>query len=604
LQDAYNEAKNTVIQQRGEISIVRNKHDRSTREYERRLNVMRQLHAEEVSKQKIELEKTRKEKETAETSSRFLEHDLAQEIGRARQNRRPLPLRNTAETKPRTARTSPAVTPKKQVQQQFRDGFDDEDIMMLSPSKPKDRSKPSTPRAGPKRKRSTVDHSPSISFTLPLDESRNVLKPQESMDTGASDTVLEAVNRFGFKDDRFQFLWRALNRHPADSDDRFFDALARFKPTWGEGKHLGSLLMDAVDAIPASVDSKDFIQKFFHAVADLWCRCEAHEYFEPVPILVDFFQFMLAHEPSSTVGNIAERLIPAIMATVDKTAIPIAKANNPIYAKELESPRYASIRKHVNNWDCLSLLHDVALNCQFSEKNLVAFWKCMQHDFMLVMLMKAQPLEENILALRILATSSLEASFGAILSYHNPEQQVKQETALLDRLSTMLLEQTDPHSDRSSASPLDVADLRIEVLNVLSTFALSPYGGEALARHRFSIGRLIRFLDLQIDSLYAYNLPTHMQTSHLVNKTMRLIHHLALMYPNIVDLRQKIMTVPGGNHKFLVALTRLAFSENMVMEAGIEEEVIEIAHGLLDEFLSPEEGEALLKVFSTGKSAG
>ena len=46
-----------------------------------------------------------------------------------------------------------------------------------------------------------------------------------------------------------------------------------------------------------------------------------------------------------------------------------------------------------------------------------------------------------------------------------------------------------------------------------------------------------------------------------------------------------------------MAFTRLAFSDALVLEEGIEEEVVDAAHQLLDEYLTPEEGVALLEVF-------
>lgn len=46
-----------------------------------------------------------------------------------------------------------------------------------------------------------------------------------------------------------------------------------------------------------------------------------------------------------------------------------------------------------------------------------------------------------------------------------------------------------------------------------------------------------------------------------------------------------------------MAFTRLAFSDALVLEEGIEEEVVDAAHQLLDEYLTPEEGVALLKAF-------
>jgi hypothetical protein len=84
-----------------------------------------------------------------------------------------------------------------------------------------------------------------------------------------------------------------------------------------------------------------------------------------------------------------------------------------------------------------------------------------------------------------------------------------------------------------------------------------------------------------------------------INTTMKLIHHLKTSNPD-VDMKAKLSVIPGGHHKYLVALTRLAFSERLVLEEGIEKDVVDAAYAILDQGLTPEEGEGLLQVFSTG----
>lgn len=66
-------------------------------------------------------------------------------------------------------------------------------------------------------------------------------------------------------------------------------------------------------------------------------------------------------------------------------------------------------------------------------------------------------------------------------------------------------------------------------------------------------------------------------------------------------MHAKLAVIPGGVHKHLVVLTRLAFSEGLVLEAGIEDDVVECAHRLLEESVTPEEGEALLRCFEGGR---
>jgi hypothetical protein len=70
-------------------------------------------------------------------------------------------------------------------------------------------------------------------------------------------------------------------------------------------------------------------------------------------------------------------------------------------------------------------------------------------------------------------------------------------------------------------------------------------------------------------------------------------------YSDTFEVVPKLHAVHGGYHKFLVSLTRVAFSEQMVFEAGIEDEVAEAAHGILDNVLGPEDGEAIMSAIET-----
>lgn len=130
------------------------------KDYERRMSELQQRHTDELARQKVELEISRRDREKVETSNRFLEHDLAQEAERARNARRTLKDRHGNATQARP-QPSPLTTPKKTKSLPFRDGFNDDEVVMISPSKGKDRSKPSTPSAGAKRKRGSVQRSPS-----------------------------------------------------------------------------------------------------------------------------------------------------------------------------------------------------------------------------------------------------------------------------------------------------------------------------------------------------------------------------------------------------------------------------------------------------------
>ena len=65
---------------------------------------------------------------------------------------------------------------------------------------------------------------------------------------------------------------------------------------------------------------------------------------------------------------------------------------------------------------------------------------------------------------------------------------------------------------------------------------------------------------------------------------------------------EHVCPVPVLSASASIALTRIAFCESIVLERGIEPAVSDAAHALLDEFLSPFEGEQLLLMYPTADS--
>ena len=64
-------------------------------------------------------------------------------------------------------------------------------------------------------------------------------------------------------------------------------------------------------------------------------------------------------------------------------------------------------------------------------------------------------------------------------------------------------------------------------------------------------------------------------------------------------MQEKLRVHPGGAYKYLIVLTRLAFSEPIFYERGIEEDVVDCAHQMLEDSVTPEEGEALFEAYSS-----
>lgn len=62
------------------------------------------------------------------------------------------------------------------------------------------------------------------------------------------------------------------------------------------------------------------------------------------------------------------------------------------------------------------------------------------------------------------------------------------------------------------------------------------------------------------------------------------------------------IAIPSISHKYLVAMTRLAFSEGLSQERGIDESTRRFAQEILETTTTPEEAESLEMLFSPSSS--
>lgn len=322
--------------------------------------------------------------------------------------------------------------------------------------------------------------------------------------------------------------------------------------------------------------------------------------YEPIALFVNTMQFILDSESLVFARKLTQKIVPLAIATSDIVAIPIARAS----IKKGKPAQLTSSTQSgtIDVLSCLALLRTMAqASAPFTEA-MTIFWRCMKFDFVLLMLMKAQPLPQITLMLQLLQTSALETTFGAILGEEEGiERQAKRESDTIDRLTNLLSETPKP-VDGTDLDPTDVLELRIEVLSVLAAMCISTHSSRALAQHRYAIGRLFKFLHDRVSTLYTGYTCDHALQIKTINMSMRIVHHLVTQHSDIVDVRAKLATVQGGAHVHLIALTRLAFSDRVAFEEGLQSEVMDMAHQLLDEHLSPDEGEALLQMFSSGNS--
>ena len=136
--------------------------EKTSKEHESQLQTLQRERLADKARHNAELAKIQAERERIATDNMFLQHDAREKASSAA---RP-PGNIQKEASGRGSMTngvqhgSKALTPKKNIELPFRDGFESHEILPLSPSKSMTRSKPGTPKAGLKRKRKAIEESP------------------------------------------------------------------------------------------------------------------------------------------------------------------------------------------------------------------------------------------------------------------------------------------------------------------------------------------------------------------------------------------------------------------------------------------------------------
>ncbi|KAF1926913.1 uncharacterized protein M421DRAFT_102043 [Didymella exigua CBS 183.55] len=571
----------------GEADTLRRRHHAELRRHERHLADQQRLHGDELAKLRAEMEQLRRDKEHAATSNLFHQHD-ARDAAMAPRTRKPMATR----AKP-SAAVSPAATPKRLPRGPLADGFDHGDVAAVSPSRARERPRAATPALAAKRKRSAGDNSPvPLQLSAPRSQRRETdaeLAHGEPMDAALLDY-------FRRDDGRFELLHRLMAHTAPNGKDRVLEALAQHAFPSDPARRLSSMVYDAL-AAKTFADAHALALDMALAVCQLWAQCLAEKHYAPVNVLLDALHFVLACSRCETACAIKARFVPLMVDSIDLVANPLSRAAKA--GRDAVSALYASghgdVTAHIDVLACLDMLHLIATSCVgLSDTAAAELWASIPSDFAIMLLNPEQPMAQISLTLHILATSALPSSIGPISP--QPGSQAAGEDALIGRLTNLLTETPTLAADAAADAAATLA-LRLQVVELLSTLAVPAHGAARLGSNRICTGRLLKHLDRVIAGLYQAPLaPTQDAAVASINATVSLVHHIATTNPGF-DVKSKLVHTLGGVHAYLVSLARVAFSEALVLEAGVDEGTVDMAHGILDGGLSMEEGEAFAGVF-------
>ncbi|KAL8832571.1 MAG: hypothetical protein Q9191_000195 [Dirinaria sp. TL-2023a] len=587
--------KSEALSKIGEIAIVRANRVKEKQEEEKRLWTERKARTEEQTKHNAELQRYKSELQKVSTDKAFIENDLVREA----EQRKGIQKSSKAVGKSKTVEKENAVTtPRKNKDLRYGDGFNDDEAQVPSPSKLPLRSKPATPKAGVKRKRKALDNSPVKPLQLgstAKDQSTKPTKdkpdlpPSQNAQQQHDDEFAQPESSLKIQhDERFKITHQVLDHRIKPDEKRSFEALADFSLPSDSEKRLSGVLLDGLSPLNTAHKVDKFAATIALTAISLWSECLDAAMYRAVELLMDLVWFVLVIAPPGTAPHLTDELTVLAQRTADLNLIPRIRRKPP--------SKYTAA---IGTKQCLEILHLMAYDCLAQKEDLERFWRCMRVDFIAMALKIDQPIEEIHVALDVLGTSVLDKTFAMIRSAADGDQE-NSEQGLIQIISSLFVETPRVPIGRKPYDPIEIAQLRLEALSLFEKMCQTEHGGEALAKCVNVFVRLIRFMNDEINSLYDYK-PAHEYSIELINQSMRLLYHITTTYPDLINIQERLATTPGGAHKYLIVLTRLNFSDGIFYERGIEDDVVECAQHLLENWVTPEEGEALVEAFSSAK---
>lgn len=582
-------AKSMAETKAGEIAIIRANQAKLVENYDRQLAALRKAMAEEAAKHKEEVEAARAEGELLATENAFLKQDLAEETMRI----------NNLKAKSRAEDKAPPVTPKKTRVLPFRDGFDDDEIMAISPSKSA-KSKRTTPTGPGKKKRKLDSGSPT---PLPLCQPAELVPepPEDLFDEEMMDDVM-VDEPFPRREDRNAELMKSILNHKTyPNEECDIEVLSQMAFPSEPRRKLSTIVLEET----ARLHSGNYVVEYAQVIASLWSRALKEKFFKPVPMFMEITHHLLALDAPSCVPDMIDHLVPVLQESGDINGIPRFR-NSPVSRQNLGQVRQTPLSQLevlVDSTEALSLLYRMAYLCIHMERTMERFWRHMRYDFVLMMLNCSQPIRDITLMLNLLSTSIRAESFGSV--QETQQDQLANENYIVDRVANLLSETPQPDEGQPPYTAADICSMRLQAMYFLTSVAFNPvapaseHGSSVIAQHPTVLARMIRAMHDELDALYTYP-PERDLHATMVNGLMRLVYGVIRRHKN-VDLQSKLCRVAGGKQKFLVVLTRLAFSEGPILEGGIDDETVEMAHEILDDAVTPQEAEALLEAFPSAK---
>lgn len=515
--------ENDLNSARGEVSIVRSKHDKSVAAHDAEVARLKKQNAEALAKQERLVETALHAEKAAATELQFTRQDLREELQRSKKQR----------TESVQSGTSTPRKNKANGKKNVADGFDDVEVLP-SPSKglggAKGKSKmvplalgERTPTKG-KRKRPAVD---SPVTALEVEDDVVMVDAAAGVSQAQVDTPGTVLRPSALP---YDLLRLVLDHGAIHGQPLTFDLLARYSYPSDPEQSFAGMIFQKIPSLGDPRDPVRLLIDFCEMIIDLWDQCLREKYYEPIYDLVALITFILQLNTISVAPYITSTLIPVAQTTIYLLAVPRFESENGDLSTNPD-PTIEHLSLNIDTEGVLQLMYLAALGCVDSylldpvnplnlgperDPPQRLFWKLMQIDFVLAMLSHKQPRDEFLAMLSLLCVSCLPATIGPITDDPARDPTFVADS-LVERVSKIMhqpmLWVTTPTSTSKSSSSTALpyghraCVVRLASLRALMAFAQSPLGAKQLALSDTAIPRLVNVLCGAIDALYDMDVP-------------------------------------------------------------------------------------------------
>ncbi|TQS35452.1 hypothetical protein Golomagni_04129 [Golovinomyces magnicellulatus] len=567
--------KQDLFSKTGEVAIVRSKQEKTVQDYERQLLTLQKLNAEKLEQQQKELDSARESEKITAIDREFIKRDLAEESERVRRL-------NRAREKRREYNPEFAVTPKRRKILSLRDGFNDDEIKLSSPSNYSPSKYLKDPIGSPSRKpkRKTYE-SPASTLKLTIHDDF------QALDKGPISAMFDQITleNLTIENDRLDFIGTILDHRVDKKHLKTIQELGKYALPSAPHQNLQGLIISKLSDLCRKRPIIDPPLGVCNILIKIWADCIEEKFFKPLYLLIDWLELALELKTSSLAPRLVDSVLPIAQHTADFIAIP-----------RFQSQPTEKLDIYINLSACMSLIYSISLGCMANPQDITRFWKLMRWDFVLLMLSTNQFERDYDLILRLLSTSTMKYSFGAL---PGGEKQDLQTGWIIDRLTYPLNEHPCIPMSTERLNSKILRKVRLKILQVMTRMSKSPYASKALATHTHAIGRLVCLISDEIDVLYDFY-SENIYSAEIINTAMRLLYHLVTKHECAIEIQQNLSYVHGGSQKYLLSLSRLNFlEEDLVLESGIDSDIPGFALELLELIVTPEEGDAIQSAFSS-----